>query len=261
MICIKCEREFFGTVCPHCGGNKKESNNKNMTFVQNMKNTFGFSRTPSKGNDIDKSQEAQIGLELLNSLGIGGNVSNQTKRVLSKCQNREEVCLEAISYCYPPTTPKRLYVTAYAYASAGTKYRQKAIEYLKKYIDVGACWEGTPRDILTLHGYKFDQLAANKADAYYYLGRAYDGEHMFDEAIDAYKKALKLHPGMQVYYVQIAEMYRKKNDLEKSLAVLAEAEDTWYFKNVSDFRTVITNYKKKYTDMKKKGYVYRPRKK
>ena len=209
---------------------------------------------------LDNSPEAQLGLELFQSMSIGGHISPRAKKILSRCNSNEDICMQAISLCDPPHTPKRLYITAYSYYYAGAKYRTKAIEFLTKYADAGGFWEGTPHDILNIHGYNYNQLNANKANVYYYLGKCYEGEYLFDDAIEVYKKALSLQPDFQGYYIRIADMYRKKNDLDTALSVLNDAKKTWYYKKVPDFKTVILSYEKKFSDMKARGYIYKPRK-
>lgn len=223
--------------------------------LQNKSEHIPFKVSP------DTSAEAQLGLELFQSMGVGGKISNKAKQILSQCKNNEEICLKAIKLCDPPSSCKRLYITAYSYCYAGAKYRPNAIIFLKKYAEAGGYWEGTPHSILNIDGYEFNQLDANRADVYRCLGQCYEGEYLFDDAINAYKQALSMHPSFQGYYVEIADVYRKKNDLDMALSVLKDARETWYFKNVPDFKTVILNYEKKFSDMKATGYIYKPRKK
>lgn len=208
-------------------------------------------------NDID------IALQLFESQGIGGNIGSKAKAILKNCKTRQDVFLKAIELCGEnPSDPKSLYIVSHCYVWLGAKYRTKAIEYLEKYIAVGGVWSGTPSDIIEMNGYSVDQLASNKASVYSYLGKAYEGEYMFEKAETAYTTAEKLIPYFATYSVCVSDTYVKRNDLHKALHYLNNKKQTSYYKkNVDDYRILLDKAISDIEGKIKKGYVYKPRKK
>lgn len=103
--------------------------------------------------------DVDIALQLFESQGVGGTIGTKAKAILSACKNRQEVLLKAIELCGPnPVDAKSLYIVSHCYVWLGAKFRVQAIEYLEKYIAVGASWEGTPKSILDMGDYSVDQL-------------------------------------------------------------------------------------------------------
>ena len=111
---------------------------------------------------------------------------------------------------------------------------------------------------------------------YQMLGDAYDKDRNLDKALTAYKKCLEFTPESQVPYIKIANIFRKKNDLDSAIKILEAAISSKYYHKVEyktidglsynppmyndDFIVAINSYYEKYLEMKKRGYVYRPRK-
>ncbi|MBP0965477.1 MAG: hypothetical protein J5999_09340 [Oscillospiraceae bacterium] len=204
-----------------------------------------------------------IALELFESENVGGNVSSEAKRILKSCSGRQEVLLKAIELCgSEPDTPKKLYIVSHCYVYLGAAYRKQAIKYLEEYILKGAVWEGTPAARIREDGYILDQLKANQASVYSYLGKAYEGEYEFEKAETAYKSAESLAPYFAAYAVQTAETYIKRNNLQTALNYLEKyKKSTYYKKNVNDYKLLLDNAISDINSKISKGYVYRPRKK
>lgn len=223
---------------------------------------------------FNKNTNTDIALELFGTLGSGGNtqLSKSAKNILSRCNHRTDVLKEMINLCPNPTTQKELYIVSTAYVWLGAGYRKQAIEFLTKYINVGAYWEGTPNQFVNLYGFDIDQKKANIAYVYENLGMSYEGEYMFQEAFDAYKKAYELCPYYSIGIVKMANIYVKMNTIDNALKLLKEAKKSQYYKkyiwkdNVlgttyknDDFVKSIDRAIKDIQEKKLKGYVYRPR--
>lgn len=213
---------------------------------------------------ISKSEaDDDIALQLFESQGVGGVVGRNAKKILSSCKDRKEVLLKAIELCGEnPTTPKQLYIVSNCYVWLGAKYRVQAIEYLEKYINAGAVWSGTPKDIIKFDGYSVNQFEANKASVYYDLGKAYEGEYEFEKAEQAYLNAEKIEPYFATYSVCVANTYVKRNDLQKALNYLEnKKQGNYYKKNINDYKTLLDSAIDDVTKKIEKGYQYKPRKK
>lgn len=222
--------------------------------------------------EIEKSNP-DIALELFSTLGVGGEgeLSSRAKRILSRCNHRTDVLKEMISLCPNPSSPKELYIVSTAYVWLGASYRKEAIEYLNRYIDVGAFWNGLPSDNINIFGYEENQRDLNIANVYYCLGQCYEKEYMFDEAILAYTKARSHNPHFAYYNVCIANVYVKKGSYDDALDILYKTRLTKYYKTYSyitcdgqryintDFIDAIDTAIIDVENKMKRGYKYRPR--
>ena len=211
---------------------------------------------------LKSTSNEDIALQLFNSQNLGETVNTQAQKIIDSCSNRQEILLKAIELCgNDPTTPKQLYIVSHCYVWLGAKYRKQAIEYLEKYIAVGAAWDGTPQDTIDMGNYQIDQLKANKASVYNYLGKAYEGEYQFDKAEQAYLNAEKLDPSFATFSVCVANTYIKRNELEKALEYLNSKKQTSYYKqDTQDYRVLLENAINDVTSKIEKGYQYKPRK-
>lgn len=209
------------------------------------------------------TDDTEIALQLFESQGVGGNVGVKAKRIIASCKNRQEVLLKAIELCGPnPISAKQLYIVSHCYVWLGAKYRTQAIEFLEKYIAVGALWSGTPRGTIKYDGYSVNQLDANKASVYNYLGEAYEGEYEFEKAEQAYKNAEKIEPHFATYSVNVAKTYVKRNDLSKALLYLqGKKNNKYYKKDIDDYKSIIDKEIADISSKIKKGYTYKPRNK
>ncbi len=216
-----------------------------------------FSKLFSSKNESD----VDIALQLFESQGVGETVGAKAKAILNTCKNRQEVLFKAIELCGPnPSDAKSLYIVSHCYVWLGAKYRVQAIKYLEEYISLGASWSGTPRDIINMGGYFVNQLSSNKASVYHYLGKAYEGEYMFEKAENAYKEAETLCPEFATYSVCVANTFVKRNDLKKALDYLQNKKQTSYYKNnIDDYKMLLNNALDDVKSKIEKGYVYKPK--
>lgn len=207
--------------------------------------------------------DEDIALQLFESQGIGSVVGKNAKKILNSCKDKQAVLLKAIDLCGEnPKTPKQLYVVSNCYVCLGAKYRLQAIEYLEKYIDVGAVWSGTPKDTIKFDGYSVNQLEENKALVYYNLGKAYEGEYEFEKAEQAYSNAEKIEPHFATYSICVANTYIKRNNLQKALDYLENKKyGNYYKKNINDYKILLDSAIDDVMKKIEKGYQYKPRKK
>lgn len=209
-------------------------------------------------NKIKVNQNIELALQICNYYQ-GGVVSPpytyKVQRLIKKCGSKKDCLMAAISLCGIPTTPKQLYIVSHCYFLAGALYRPQAIEYLLKYIKLGAVWEGTPKDNINIDGYIINQLSLNKASVYYNLGKSYEGEYQFDDALNWYFKSLKINPTSSPAVYAIADVYVKKNCIDDGLKFLQSYRNSKY----KDVRLIVDEKSRELRDKKAKGYVYKPR--
>lgn len=211
-------------------------------------------------SDLKKQRNIELSLQISNY--YSGGVTNpnyefKVRRFIKTHNNsKKDSLLAAISLCGEPTTPKQLYVVSRCFVLAGASYRVQAIEFLHKYIDAGAIWEGTPRSNVTIDGYTINQLDINKASVYCDLGKAYEGEYQFDNALLSYSNSLKCDPSYTPAISYSADIYVKKNLIDSGLNFLKNFRNSPF----KDVRLIASEKTKELIDKKLKGYVYRPRK-
>lgn len=210
-------------------------------------------------NKIKVNQNIELALQICNYYQ-GGVVSPpytyKVQRLIKKCGSKKDCLMAAINLCGNPITPKQLYIVSTCYVLAGASYRPQAIEFLNKYINVGAVWEGTPRSNITIDGYTINQLKINKASVYCDLGKAYEGEYQFDNALISYSNSLKCDPSYTPAISYSADIYVKKNLIDSGLNFLKSYRNSPF----KDVRLIASEKTKELKDKKSKGYVYRPRK-
>lgn len=168
---------------------------------------------------------------------------------------KKDSLLAAIQLCGEPNTPKKLYIVSSCYVMAGAEYRPKAIEYLLQYIDAGAVWEGTPKDFVSIDGLIINQLDLNRAVTYCDLGKAYEGEYQFVDALYWYRRALEADPTSSPAVSYIADVYVKMNNIDEGLKFLREIKKSGY----KDMKLIANEKIKELREKKAKGYVYKPR--
>lgn len=207
--------------------------------------------------------DEDVALQLFESQGLGGKIGRKAQKILNSCHSKQEILLKSIELCGPnPTTPKQLYIVSHCYVWLGAKYRPQAIEYLNKYIEAGAQWEGTPQGTIKMDGYSVNQLNGNRASVYNYLGKAYEGEYDFDKAEEAYLNAEKLEPYCAGHSVCVSNIYIKKNNLDQAMQYLENKKALSYYKsNADNYKTLIDAAINDVSEKITKGYTYKPRKK
>lgn len=186
--------------------------------------------------------------------------SEDLKQVLNPCVTRAERFAKVAELCKPSETCEELYFISKSYVRAGAEYRKQAIEYLNKYIEVGAFWEGLPSEVIKIDGYEVDQKIANIADAYTNLGNCYEGEYMFSEALKCFKNAYSLTPYFCGNIIKTVQVYIKMNNLQGALDFLDSTKNNTYYA-LRDYKNSIDKCCSDVEEKIKKGYIYKPRKK
>lgn len=206
-----------------------------------------------------KNTDVKIALAIFNHYA-GRDVnpfymSKVNKIVKLHNENKKECLMEAIRLCGDPKTNDQLYIVAQCYVLAGADYRPQAIEFLNRFISAGAVWSGTLRGKINMGDHIADQLTMSKAEIWYQLGKAYEGEYQFENALSAYLKALEIDNTYTPAVVGVSDVYVKMNNIDGRLKFLREIKKSKYkdMKLIAKFRM---------EDLKEKkatGYVYRPR--
>lgn len=206
---------------------------------------------------IKENSNVNLALEVSNYYHGGlVNLPFQVQQFIKSNNNSKiDSLMAAINLCGDPNTPKKLYIVSRCYVMAGAKYRPKAIEYLLKYIDVGAVWEGTPRDNIQMDDYIINQLDLSRSMTYCDLGKAYEGEYQFLNALYWYQRALKIDPTSTPAVYHIADVYVKMNDIDAGLKFLKEIKKRRY----KDMKLIANEKIKELNEKKTKGYIYKPR--
>ena len=186
--------------------------------------------------------------------------SEYLKQVLKPCVTRAERFVKVAELCKPAETCEELYFISKSYMWAGATYRPLAIEYLKKYIEAGAFWEGLPSGVIKMEGYEVDQKIANIADVYTNLGSCYEGEYMFSEALECFKNAYSLTPYFCGNIIKSVQVYIKMNNLQGALDFLESTKNNAYYA-LLDYKNSIDKCHSDVEEKIKKGYIYKPRKK
>lgn len=178
-----------------------------------------------------------------------------TKHILEKCNNdRKSILLAEVELCKPFETPMSYCIIANAYYFLGAAYRQEIIQYMTKYLD-------HPDWIPHSDHFEGDR-ERYLAGRWGVLGLAYEGEYMFEDALQAYISEKNVSPEYPTAYVHIATVLSKMNRLDEAISFLKEAQTTRYYREPgfgTTFNTVIDNYLAKFEEKKKRGYVYKPR--
>lgn len=168
---------------------------------------------------------------------------------------KKDALLAAIGLCGIPETSKQLYIISNCYLMLGAQFRTQAIIYLLQYIDAGAVWEGTPRCDINIDGHIINQLDLNRSSTYCELGKAYEGEYQFSNALYWYQQALKINPTSSPAVCYIADVYVKMNDIDAGLRFLRDVKKSAY----KDIKLIAGDKIKELREKKSNGYVYKPR--
>jgi len=209
MFCIRCGNRVEDTYsfCSRCG--EKQDRAKDAT----------------KGTDRRIIDIAYYAFE---TFGIGGSVPKQYQRdveaLLARHEARIDQLREIAESCGSDKSPKALYVKSYAYAWAGATCRVEAIHALNEYLQ-GEMYSDVQNDFFESEGLLFRAQDGLRADALIYLGKAYEGEQEFENAIHAFSNALKLHPTLYGISIMISNAYYRMDCFEKALSILEEARE------------------------------------
>lgn len=229
-------------------------------------------------SNVNKDNNIELAETIFGMLGVGGGISKyekQAKRIINSCKSRQEILNEVIKFCGRPETPRQRYLLARAYSWSNIEYNDKAIEYLELYLS-NDLYEDSFKNNLAYNDYN-DRKRWHIARVSLDLGLAYDKARNIDKALEKYYDVLNIIPESQIPYLHIADMYRKKNQLDKAIEILEQARKSkYYVKNeIKDalgnsykpkqydntFIEIIDKYYIDYLNKKNKGYVYKPRNK
>lgn len=195
-------------------------------------------------------------------------------KISARCKDRQDLFDEIIRLCSPADNPKRRYLTAKAHAWSRVSHRAKAIESLNTYLNnplYEKKTENMPGDsFICCH--EVNRRDIHLSEMYGYLGKAYEGEHDFDNALAAYTKANKYTPFYAHTYCWMANIYRKMNDLPSARKVYEDAQKSIYYppftyyiiddnpQTDDGFKTIIDCKIEEIDALIQKGYIYKPRK-
>ena len=171
----------------------------------------------------------------------------EVKEICKDCKNIQDSLNKVIEYCGEPNTPKARYYYAITYAWSRIEYNELAIKYLKLYLSNELY---LPHKNKIFHLYEMND----------YLGQAYEKGKYLDKALKQYEKCLNIYPQSQIPYLRIANIYRKMNELNKSIDILDKSKSTIYYKENKEFKEIIDRYYDDYQEKIKKGYIYKSRK-
>jgi len=175
-------------------------------------------------------------------------------------------------------TPKKRYLAALKWESAGAKYRKQTIKAYLAYLN-GEIYEKAYKGRLHSHcsGTPYtmeEEINLHVARCYSALAKAYEGEYDFDRAVDCLKRCIQLIPSISTYYILLSLIYIKKNEIDTAIDFLKSTRNLPYYKPQKciswpdeetfiddDFYRSIECFIKEAVEKKTRGYVYRPRKK
>lgn len=210
-------------------------------------------------SNIACSNNPQLALNILNSLSIGYSLNSQEQKLIKKCNSRQEILNEVINICGEPNSPMTRYIYAKAYAWSNIEYNEEAIKYLNLYLNNELYVDAYQHRYHDINNSLEVERKIHLYEMTRYLGQAYEKKYDFDKALECYKKCLEYQENFQVPYLDIANIYRKKNNLQESLKIMNKAKSSVYYKN--DFKVVIDEKIKDYEEKIKKGYKYKPKNK
>lgn len=221
-----------------------------------------------------RKENVELGYRLFLSMSLGSlspddKYAAKVSRIKKELNNeRIPIFIRAAELIGEPTTAKELYTVAHAYLSAGASVRDKAILYMEQYITAGACWEETPSGIQNDRGIRRD--LRNTAISYEHisLGKLYEAEYRFDDAMEQYQIANQLCPYDAAGIVNMSSIYCKRGDYEGGIQMFTSVLKSKYYRvyihhgeKNCDFVEIVDRAYNDLLEKQQTGYVYRPRKK
>lgn len=251
-----------------------------MGFLRAMKDNFvegvkqGLEDVKQQQKEAEHRESAELGFLLL--MSVWNNLFQpDSKYAVKIAQIKKEldyqripILIRAAELVGDPTTPKDLYTISHAYLDAGASVRDKAIDYLERYITAGACWEGTPVGIQNEMGVQRNLRNTEIAHVHISLGQLYEAEYRFDDAMEQYRIASDLCPYDAAGVIGMSNIYIKRGDYEGGIRMFKNVQKSKYYR-VYIYRGLensafIDSVDRAYNNLLEKqqaGYVYRPRKK
>lgn len=206
-------------------------------------------------------RDIEVAYWAFQTFGMGVELPTQYKRAVEKLLAQHETRIEQLkaiaALCRDDKTPKALWIKAYAYVWAGASCRREAIIALTEYLQGEIYFDG-PNDMIGLGSTKVRRYDALRAEACIYLGKAYDGEYEFENALACFRRAFIFDATSYGVYLMIADTYRKMNNLELAIHTLEVAKEKTSPRDDMQF-----SFNEALVDLRAKkarGYIYRPRK-
>lgn len=220
---------------------------------------------------VDNVDVADSIIKLLTTLGDSENsaADKKARAIIEASASKyggsadlQELYLEAVKLVGTAETPKQKRVLAEAYSCCHTEYTLYAIKAMEEYIKSG--FDFTPLDDIICKPSMTNEMLRNEyiSGIYSQLGKLYETSHDFDKALSCYRKQLEYDTWSHFPYLNIAEIMRKKNDLDSAIATLEEAKTHPNYSGNQDFfySEVIDNYLNDLKQKKERGYVFRKKK-
>lgn len=203
-----------------------------------------------------ENEGVEVALAVMEELSLGGFADPKYKakaqEIIKKYKSQGKIAAAAAELCGEPTDSRALYIKSWAYSWAGAAHRKDTIKWTLKWLDTGCAHS----DDDTSYYSNCTPLQSRFVKAYERLADAYEGEYLFEEAINARKKSLQIDQTRIHNYIGISGLLTKLNRIDDGISVLKSAQIT----DVSDIR-LIRCHIAELEEKKARGYVYKPRKK
>lgn len=191
--------------------------------------------------------------------------------------NSRDTLLLIVDLCTPAENNEQLELLSRAYSWLGAKYRKETIASYERYfkeIDLENYKEEYP---LFENGKEIrikDKFHVNLFSDLLNYTKALEGEYEFENAALVLEKANKLFPYCYTIYAKKFDILKKMNKLDEVIELIKECLDAEWSQpyeiqiesenkttlNDSNRRALLADFTK-FTKLKEKGYVYKPRKK
>lgn len=240
------------------------------SFVQGVKN--GLEEVKQQQEDAKHKESAELGYQLLISMSAPLLVDSKYAFMVNKIKKelhdkRIPILIRAAELVGEPTTQKELYTISHAYLDAGASVRDKAIDYLEQYIAAGGYWEETPTGTQNDCGVRRDLRNTAIAGCHISLGKLYEAEYRFDDAMEQFRIAAELCPYDADGIVCMSNIFVKKGGYEGGISMFKDVLKSKYYRvyiyrgvENACFVNAVDNAYNNLLEKQQAGYVYRPRK-
>lgn len=166
--------------------------------------------------------------------------------ICRNCNNKQDAINKAIDICGAPNTDEKLYLYAIAYANSKKEYRKLALKYLN--------------ECLNTITYKNDDTLKE------FLADILTKEYKFDEALKIYEELIKNQPKMPILYEKKVNVLIKSDKINTAIEFLKNVKKSEYYRDYTEyapnswFIDTIDELLNNCEELKKKNYVYKPRK-
>lgn len=235
---------------------------------------FSFLLNPEKKlNDKLDLAEALLSAQ---PLLPGEKKNKKIEKILKTCTSRQAVLDKVIELCGEPAAPRQRYISAIAHTRSKAETQETAIRFLELYL-ANPPYEAAYENVHHFWGNKKfspeEEKNIHLADMYSHLGKAYESQNSFSQALACYKKEMELTPFYATPFSRAASIHVKKNQMTEAMNLLLSAKKSHYYKPIKyktangetvtedTFKKVIDNHIIDLERKIEKGYVYIPKKK